>query len=150
MMDLWHFACDHGHAGLLNDPVLRSTRDLADLPDEDFTWKFPAWFVWMTDLPTPEAIELGLTRNHIRCDRMQHRWKVTDDSTVIPWETAVERHNLTSVRMLLEGLAGTRPDHWFVSIEPVPAVYDPIPVVVPPDPLEVVSAIVAANWTGAR
>lgn len=128
MLHLWHFTCDHVALVIGDRGQLRPAKDLAE---PDSFWALAAWpssFVWATDLPKPNRDALGLTSNMLACDRTAHRYRVlAEDFT--PWHVIrrliVDRHGRLGVE-LLEGAPGARPMHWFVSTEPVEAVYDPL------------------------
>ena len=76
-------------------------------------------------IPLREA--LGLTMNQIDCDRTAHRYRVTDDSAVLPW-TAVARSMPREQREDLELAPGARPRHWYVATVSVQVTYDPVSV----------------------
>lgn len=118
-MSLYHYTCvDHGRAGIGDEGLIVPA---AHLTDRDLPWM--SHLVWLTDLPVPQREALGLTSRFARCDRTAHRYRVTGGDVVAWWRFA--RAIPREVREQLEGAEGARPVHWFVSAEPVPAVYDP-------------------------
>ena len=120
-MTLFHYTCDHGRTALGEGGLLRPAGQLTDRP---LPWT--GEFVWLTDLAHPNADALGLTRTLAPCDRTRHRYRVTDVRDVVPWTDAAHRL-ARPIREEIEGEPGSRPRHWFVSVVPVPAIYDPIP-----------------------
>lgn len=126
-MHLYHYTCDHGRTQLGNAGVLLPA--VAQRPDHGdrinlFPWQ--GWLVWMTDLDRPIREALGLTSVHLRCDRTAHRYRVTSLEHVMPWGRYAHDHKVPrEVRDEIEQAPG-RPAHWWVSLEPVPAVYDPV------------------------
>lgn len=78
--------------------------------------------VWLTDLDAPARDALGLTSHLIDCDRTQHRYRVTDLTSVQHWLQVRRSHPL---RDELEHARGARPMHWYVSLLPVSVIYDP-------------------------
>jgi len=86
--------------------------------------------VWLTDDPSPLRDEVGLTSTSLPCDRMSHRFRVTDTSQCYPWRRVVDaiwcdpaqadalpRHLVADLERY------GRPDSWWVSMTPVPAVF---------------------------
>jgi hypothetical protein len=80
-------------------------------------------FAWFTDLPDPEPITLGLSSVTLRCNRMAHRYRVTDDRDVLPWSAYAKF--LPDLDAELDH-PGARADHWWAASAPVPARYDPV------------------------
>jgi hypothetical protein len=118
--DLWHFTCDHGYlalgiAGMCKPAVLLE-------PQKALPW--PSNFAWFTDMAVPDRESLGLTSRLVRCDRTQYRYRVTNAEFVRPWHE-VARLMPRKVRDALEAEPGSRPMHWWVSVSPVPVVYEP-------------------------
>lgn len=153
MIDLWHYTCSHSRAELGDEGVLLPTADRADVSRLGIN-AWPSFFVWVTDMAEPEPNALGLTRNHIRCDRTEHRYWVTDASDIVPWQHVLDTDpGYASVASLLLS-PGADPSRWFVSSGPVPVAYDPLPVapLFLPEPYEEsdlanVSRIVAERWS---
>jgi len=118
---LWHYTCDHGRAALGESgrviPAHRIT-DRATAPT--------GRYAWFTDLGTPVREALGLTMNLTTCDRTAHRYRVTDEASVVPW-MEVRRDFPADWREGLEGIPGARPRHWWVAVGPVPVVLDERP-----------------------
>ena len=129
-MGLWHYTCSHSYARIGANGRLVPAWDLYT---EQQQRQLPAdlqpitKFVWLTDLDTPIADALGLTREHIRCDRTRFRYRVQDDRAWITRYAAVRRSLTPEVRTALETAPGAMPMHWWVAREPVAVVYDPIP-----------------------
>lgn len=108
---LYHYTClDHGGAKIGNPGVLKPGQD---------------GVVWLTDLDVPIISALGMTPVMAKCDRSELRYRVDDTSEVFPW--MVFRRTVSfELRTLLEGFPGAMPRHWFVSLDPVAAVLDPL------------------------
>lgn len=121
-MILYHYTCGHGRLALGDEGQLLAA---ADLVDRVMPW--PSTVIWLTDLPEPDADRLGLTSQILLCDRTAHRYRVTARRGVATW-SLVRRHAPNDVVVDLESAPGADPAHWFVALNPVPAVYDPIPV----------------------
>lgn len=124
VVTLWHYTCEHGRAGLGNSgtvlpPVMQDRFDprMAAL-------HAPGW-AWFTDLAVPQRAALGLTRYVVSCDRIVHRYRVTDTTDVHRW-LDVRRRMPARWRDDLESEPGARPAHWWVAAGPVPVVYDPV------------------------
>lgn len=145
MTTLYHYTCSHSRAELGDYGTLLPTADRADISHLGIN-AWPAFFVWLTDRPEPDADALGLTRNYIACDRTEHRYRVTDASTTVPWLDHLQAEpQYASVAMLLES-PGADPSAWWVSKMPVPVAYDPLPSL--PSVEEVVSRAVANYFAG--
>jgi hypothetical protein len=112
LMILWHYTCDHSHAKIQAQPALL-------LKPSPVTG-----MLWLTDLNPAPRKALGLTMKTISCDRMRHRYLVTDDEKVIPW---MELRRAVHPRLTsqLEEADGVMPMHWYVAFEPVAARYIP-------------------------
>ncbi len=118
MPDLWHFTCDHGHAGLVRDGYLRTLIEQGVSPERlPAELQFLTRIVWMTDLKVAIPDALGLTRNFTTCDRTAHRWRVADATMVKPWIDVARQFDQHGV---LQESFGARPRHWYVSESPVP------------------------------
>ncbi len=111
---LWHFTCDHGHAGLGDNGVLKPH------PHPMIPRLGPV--VWLTDDPAPERDDVGLTSSLLSCDRMAYRYRVASTSRCIPWK-AVRR--LVAVDVLHDLESYGAPDTWWISHTPVRAVLAP-------------------------
>lgn len=110
-MKLFHFTCaDHGEPGIRRERTVRPN------------WHpfFSAQIAWFTDDPAPDPDAVGLTSNMQHCDRMAYRVTVPDHADIVPWRLSTLRATipLGAVRDL-ERYGD--PDHWFVSVYPVPA-----------------------------
>ena len=102
-MTLYHYTCDDGRRAIGDEGLLKP-------------WSHGV--VWLTDLELPFREPLGLTSYVLGCDRSQHRYRVTDETTCVPWVKFARRDRSIEIE-------GTKPMHWWVSEEPVPVVYDP-------------------------
>lgn len=119
--DLFHFTCDHGRQQIGDTGTLLPA---SKLTDKQAPW--PARYVWLTDMARPDRNALGLTSHTLNCDRIEHRYRVTDPTGVVPWHR-VARLLSREQRDLLEAEPGARPMHWFVALRGIPVVYDPVP-----------------------
>jgi hypothetical protein len=119
---LYHFTCDHGHHGISRTGLI-TPQAINPLT---------GWAVsWFTTEPSPGREATGLGAVITTCDRMAHRYVITDLSRCNLWLTSTFRMRTTlDVRDLLEEYA-TGVQHWWVSAKPVPAVYDSTWVVAP-------------------
>jgi hypothetical protein len=125
---LYHYTCSHSAEALGTEPggpvvLLLAARELVELPGS-VPW--PGWFVWLTDMATPHANALGLTRETIQCDRTRYRYRVVNAPELTRW-VAIRRLFPPEALEWLEAAPGARPMHWWVSPGPVAAVYDPEP-----------------------
>ena len=104
-MNLWHFTCEHGYAGIGQRGELR--------PNAHPWMPVLGPVIWLTSNPAPARDDVGLTRGTvIRCDRMAYRYKVIE-SDAVPWATArllIE----PSLRADLESFAD--PSTWWVAM----------------------------------
>jgi hypothetical protein len=115
---LYHYTCDHGHTML-------GTGQAVLIPGSKQTDKQMPWtaqFVWLTDLDRPVRDALGLTSKILACDRTVHRYRVTNPEQVVRWVTVARGYP----RGEIEAEPDARPMHWWVSRNPVAAVYDPL------------------------
>jgi hypothetical protein len=118
MVDLWHFTCDHGRAGLGDAGELVPA---VKIDPALFVW-WPSCYVWLSTLDAPDRAALGLTSAFLACDRSKYRYRVTDSSMCYRWQFARGRH-LDNVTALLESDAN--PALWWVATDPVPVEYAP-------------------------
>jgi hypothetical protein len=116
----WHYTCDHGHQRIGDAGLLLP---LASLTDKPTPWQ--GRIIWLTDLAYPYRDALGLTSQILSCDRTAHRYRITDNRQIVPW-TLVARDLSREQRDELELARGARPRHWYISMDPVAAVYDPV------------------------
>jgi hypothetical protein len=108
---LWHYTCrDHGGAKIGESGVLR----LGVLG-----------VLWLTDLEVPVIQALGLDNQIATCDRTELRYRVDDTSRVIPW-MEFRRGVHPDMLNALENVRSVMPRHWFVSLDPLSAVLDPL------------------------
>lgn len=127
-MTLYHYTCDHGRAGLgAKGELIAPIEQPLDqtVVDEMTGWQRGLLhLIWMTDLDEPLRKPLGLTAVSLHCDRTQYRYRVTDDKYVHRWIT-VRRDWPRKLRDGLEQASGAMPGHWWISLRPVPVVFDP-------------------------
>lgn len=102
-MRLYHFTCAHSAAKIGVDRVLRpnplSFRHL----------------LWLTDLPQPDILGLGLTAFMIKCDRTEFKCTVDTDNAV-KWTVWAHDHKVDFANRLgLDGAPGAMPLRWWVS-----------------------------------
>lgn len=114
MTTLYHYTCSHGSKGIGIQGELRPNP----------ISMIGVSLVWLTDLDVPFDEPLGLTSHMLSCDRKEHRYRVTDDSTCVPWIGYEFRDRQLEI-------PGTMPRHWWVSEKPVSVVYDPVGAVAP-------------------
>lgn len=115
-MTLWHFTCSDAAPLIDAAGVLRPNEARTLLPEP---------LVWLTDLDNPSDLALGLRGVHVRCDRMAHRYEVTDATGVERWcdyaRRTVRAGKLSRLaRETLDMTPGGFPAHWYVSTGPVP------------------------------
>lgn len=128
-MTFWHYTCDHGRKligdeGMLLSPGMQNPDLWFMEGNRDLTI---VWgLVWATDLPEPDIAALGLTRHTITCERWSHRYRITDDASLIRY--ADMAHMLSWHHQQDLTREGGQPDHWWVSFTRVPVVYDPVEV----------------------
>ena len=108
-MTYYHFTCDHGRRGIGMAGAVRPNRAI-----------LPA-LAWFTDLENPDRGQLGLTSLILDCDRMTHRYRVTNPDHVTAWADADVPE---PYRLALESADGADPEHWFVATRPVPVRLD--------------------------
>lgn len=127
-MTLYHYTCDHGRLALGDKGELIAP---IDQPlDQTVVDGMTAWqrgllqLIWMTDLDEPLRRPLGLTSRSLRCDRTRYRYRVADDKYVHRWVT-VRRDWPRELRDGLESADGAMPGNWWISLRPVPVIFDP-------------------------
>jgi len=100
-MRLFHFTCDHAATKIIDYGAL-------------IVHPYGYGVLWLTDLETPDALELGLTSFMVRCNRMAYRFEVDTDAQL--WtEWAHHHHVPLATRMGLDGNPGARPRNWWVT-----------------------------------
>lgn len=114
-MTFYHYTCDHGRR-CIGDSGKLMPHGSEDMP----------LVVWMTDLAEPDIIGLGLTSEILPCERWTYRYRITDERSVLPY-TEIQHLIHPQVQLSLHH-AGSLPQHWFISFQPLSAVYDPIEV----------------------
>jgi hypothetical protein len=125
----YHYTCDHGRAGIGEKGVLRPMHQLvpgvletAESEDERLMFSL----IWVTDLPDPDIDGLGLTKKMLSCERWKHRYRIANPLPLMRFTDMQYRFTPQAQMGLTKGDA--KPDHWFVSWVPLPAVYAPIEV----------------------
>jgi hypothetical protein len=123
---LWHYTCAHARRDIGDRGTLLPVVALRPLYAARAAEAMPATaalftMVWATDLEPPEAGPLGLTRWSIPCDRTEYRYEVPADAFT-RWGHVRGRY-APELLDLLELAVGAEPARWWVSFEPVPAVY---------------------------
>lgn len=100
---LWHFTCEHGRRGVGNRGKLKPNRHplMPELGP----------IVWLTADPSPERDAIGLTSDHLSCDRMAYRYRVVA-SDAHPW-SAYRHLVVPAVAADLESFAD--PSSWWVA-----------------------------------
>lgn len=107
MTRFWHRTCAHRIDEILTTGTL--------LPHPQPLLGIKA--VWLTHIPWATRDHLALSSDHLRCDRMQYLFEVTDPTHVVPWLVARSGLPAGPVRML-EAARGARPDYWWLSGKP--------------------------------
>jgi len=104
---LYHFTCSHGAEGLGRSGFLNPTPHPL----------LGSSLSWMTSLPDPARDAVGLTSTILDCDRMETRWKVTDQTRCRRWVDIRHEFNSDAVEILE---AFSDPSSWWVASVPVP------------------------------
>jgi hypothetical protein len=118
---LFHFTCDHFWLDILAVGALVGHRHPL----------FPTLgpVVWFTTEREPDRYRVGLTSDTLTCDRMAHRFRVTEDRDCLPWidvrelmlaawQPGFDRKTLHAFEF------GRAPHTWWLSPSPVPVVRD--------------------------
>jgi hypothetical protein len=122
---LFHYTCTHGRValgvgGTLQPPFMQGANP-DRVPDDAAPLLA---MVWATDLSTPRADALGLTRTTITCDRTLFRYTVPA-AAFNRWGR-VRSQLPTPLVDALELARGAEPAHWWVAFGAVEgAVYAP-------------------------
>jgi hypothetical protein len=104
---LYHYTCPDSAARIVADGVLLKPGAYG--------------LLWLTDMPEPQRLALGLTQHLVRCDRTAFRFTV--DGSAEPWTAWAHRHRVpAAVRFELDGAEGALPRAWWVSETPLTAV----------------------------
>lgn len=125
----YHYTCDHGRKGIGDYGVIHPTGALfsvmstAGLTDDE---RLMRSLLWATDLPEPDIEGLGLTSEILSCERWTHRYRITNPMPLMRFTDMQYRFSLEAQKGLLEG--PVKPEHWFASWKPLPAIYDPVEV----------------------
>lgn len=123
MPELWHWTCVHsaeeiGQAGWLLPISLRAPELVADFHPLA-VWM--ADLVWLTDDPGATRGDLGLTSETLGCDRMAHRYRVTEAGAAARWLEVLRAGTLAVPRIARTQLHAwpAQPGSWWISREPV-------------------------------
>lgn len=120
MSRLYHWTCRHGATAIgrrgYAEPLWMHRPDIVPTMPEE--WRWMSELVWFTNAPGAGRIDLGLTSRTLQCDRMEYRYKVLDDSDVVPWLSVCRQYPRPAVTELHSG--DHRPGLWLVSTLPVP------------------------------
>ena len=113
---LWHYTCWHQAAGILAVGAL--------IPNAHPFLPRLRPLVWLTTLDVPDAVGLGLTAEHLRCDRTKVRFLVAEYEGCVPWLSLVDSQPpaVLDPRIVKRLHAGRRPETWWVSPYPTPVV----------------------------
>lgn len=71
--------------------------------------------VWLTDLPTADLCQLGLTAHWIWCDRTRVRVDVLPNDNTVPWGHWADTHDVPRYTRELIESDGALPGRWWVS-----------------------------------
>lgn len=125
----YHYTCDHGRDGIGDYGVIHPIGALfpvmpaAGLTDDE---RLMRALLWATDLPEPDIEGLGLTSEILSCKRWIYRYRITNPMPLMRFSDMQYRFSPEAQKGLLEG--AVKPEHWFVSWRPLPAIYDPVGV----------------------
>ena len=104
---LYHWTCYH-HA-----PTVRVWRTVT--PHMGLSW-----WTDLGDRSKRTRAATGLTSRTLDCDRMEYRCTATRPDLLTPWLVWRVDHQVAPGHVeLLEAAPGARPDHWWVSPDPV-------------------------------
>ena len=106
---LYHFTCAHGDAGIQRDGYIKpmSNREI----------RIPEPVVWLSSSASAQRRALGLTSHTLKCDRMEHLYRV-NTADAVPWSNY--RLGLSRFAVMqLEAVTGTRPMLWWLSETPL-------------------------------
>ena len=126
-MTLWHFTCAHGRGALGESGVLLPGR--VHSPEQPWAELGPlSWMadvVWLTDQPDGIGTMLEV-RTMTKCDRLAHRYRVTDETSVQRWVRWAHdvRIDATTRWGLEHADLSAIPTSWWLSQQPVPVVLD--------------------------
>lgn len=116
---LYHFTCDDGYKRI-------GRYNCLIIPQGGTHWQHPAgWppLSWFTTEPSPDQESTGLAAVITTCDRMAHRYVITDLSQCTPWLACRWRaETLPSLLKILEEYCDV--EHWQVSESIVSARWD--------------------------
>jgi hypothetical protein len=116
---LVHYTCAHAA------PLIIATGELRPNPAQTL---LPEPVTWATDLrlgDVPELdLALGLRGRIVRCNRLAHRFEVSDPQAFEPWPVYARRQVRAgqlspAAREALDATPGGLPRHWWVATRPV-------------------------------
>jgi hypothetical protein len=127
---LFHYTCEHGRRALGDLGRVAPLRVHSPGAAVELTRRHLgvlSVMCWFTDLDEPLREVLGLTSHALQCDRTAYRYRVTDPRGIDRWLASPLRRRCSRdiLRNLELGGAGL-PAHWWVAVDPVPVVFDPI------------------------
>lgn len=116
---LWHFTCDHFATQIVAVGAL--------VPHRHPYFPSLGRVVWLTSQPNPERYLVGLTSDTLDCDRMAHRFRVTESDQCLWWPDVRDLmraarqpgFDAATVRAFEYGRA---PETWWLSPLAVPVV----------------------------
>jgi len=100
---LYHFTCEHGHAGI------RATRLLRPHTHPLMSSLGP--LLWLVETPEPSRVSAGLTSSHLSCVRMAYRY-IVKTKAAVRW-TAIRARAPAEVVAILESYG--KPETWWVA-----------------------------------
>lgn len=110
---LYHYTCEHAAAEIRKDGTLKPSSNP----------RIP--MLWLTDLEIPDRLGLGLTMKTLKCDRLAHRFMVSEPFEVYRW-IDVRRSWIGTPAwkwvQAIEATEGALPRHWYVTKAPQHAV----------------------------
>lgn len=109
-LNLYHFTCDHGHAGIARTGIL--------LPNIHPFMRNLGALLWLTDLAEPPSREsVGLTSSWTSCDRLAYRYSVRTRAAVHWFD--IRGRAPKDVVETLESFG--QPEHWWIARRPLTA-----------------------------
>lgn len=119
-MTLYHYGCEHTWQAIGHEGVIMPMVSLLG-KDREVPWT--GELAWFTDLTVPVREALGLTQYLVKCDRTKYRYRVTDESRILPW-VEVRKALPREYAEGLEEEPGARPVHWYCTTLATPVVLD--------------------------
>lgn len=111
--ELWHFTCDHGRKGIGEHGILQPHQHIL-LPS-----LLPV--VWLTSNARPARDDVGLTSQTLSCDRLAHRYRVTDSRLTVAWSAIRARHAAIAPDVVADLERYGEPSTWWLSFGPIRA-----------------------------